>query len=360
MPKVSYIGSLPYFLLNAQFKSNISYFIKRILFYDNKEMNFNIYVILGIILVPVCFLLKKLIEFLLTKKKRDQVRKLLEREPAKRIQTVPSGNLKVMGDLMSPKYFVNIFYKEYLNVVRYNLGETISLQKWLGFDDSKMESNYYFNLSKNKMASSMLMRNTVNKKRWNNFIIPEMYKTLINDPKEGYLKNILDVEFIFVGDSIKLPTWYSPNDTFIFMLKGSLDINYLPPAMISELDPYICFQTTRKRIDDIESDKIGRYTLREGDFAYIPNCYVYELNFEESFPTQIVCKIEIDNFQRTGKVDRETDLIKLEQMQMRKIPQKVYPKNLEKDELEILWKKNIINGTIWEKNQLIPNIILKK
>ena len=91
----------------------------------------------------------------------------------------------------------------------------------------------------------MLMRNTVNKKRWNNFIIPEMYKTLINDPKEGYLKNILDVEFIFVGDSIKLPTWYSPNDTFIFMLKGSLDINYLPPAMISELDPYICFQTTR-------------------------------------------------------------------------------------------------------------------
>jgi hypothetical protein len=47
----------------------------------------------------------------------------------------------------------------------------------------------------------------------------------------------------------------------------------------------------------------------------------------------------------------------MEQIQMRKIPRFVYPKDLEKDELELLWKQKVINGDTWEKNIRINNII---
>jgi hypothetical protein len=70
-----------------------------------------------------------------------------------------------------------------------------------------------------------------------------------------------------------------------------------------------------------------------------------------------MCIIEFDNFVKTGKIDREIDFIKMEQIQMRKIPRFVYPKDLEKDELELLWKQKVINGDMWEKNIRINNII---
>ena len=87
---------------------------------------------------------------------------------------------------------------------------------------------------------------------------------------------------------------------------------------------------------------------------YIPNGTVIDISFKNFEATQILFIIEFDNFQKEGR-DPEIDIIKLEQIQLRKIPRKIYPKDLQPDELDILWQKKIINWNNWEKNALIKN-----
>ena len=91
-------------------------------------MNINILIIILLILFPIYILLKKLIIYLINRRKRETVRRHLAQEGSKKTQYSPSHNLKIMSELMSPKYFSNIFYKEYLDVNRYNIGEEISIK----------------------------------------------------------------------------------------------------------------------------------------------------------------------------------------------------------------------------------------
>lgn len=319
-------------------------------------MNFNIILIILLLLFPFYLLIKKLTIFFINRNKRETVRLHLAQEGSKKAQYSPSHNLKIMGDLMTPKYFANIFYKEYLEAYRYNQGEQISLHKYLKIETAKMESNYYFNLQKNKMANNLFVHNKVPKKYWNNFILPEIVPYLSPKSKQGYPDNILNIEIIFVGDSVKLPPQFYKNDIYICLLKGTVEVKHVVPADINDLDPFQCFRYTRKNVDDIETNVLTN-EMRDGDFLYIPNGTVFNLRFPGNYSSQSIFIIEFDNFLKNGKIDREIDFIKLEQLQMRKILRKVYPKNLEKDELEFLWKCNIINGSIWEKNQIINNIL---
>jgi len=319
-------------------------------------MNINILIIILLLLFPIYILLKKLIIYLINRRKRETVRRHLAQEGSKKTQYSPSHNLKIMSDLMSPKYFSNIFYKEYLDVNRYNIGEEISIKKWLGMESSKMESNYYFNLVKNKMANNLFTKNTIPKKFWNNFILPDILPFLSSNSKQGFPENVVNVQIIFSGDAAKFPTQFFKNDIYICLLKGTLEIKYSQPSSIIDLDPYKCFPFTRKKVDDIETIN-GIQELREGDYIYIPNGMIFGMEFKGNYPIQTFFIIEFDNFLKNGKIDREVDFIKLEQLQMRKIPRKVYPKDLEKDELEILWEMNLVNGNIWDKNQLINNIL---
>lgn len=320
------------------------------------NFNLNILIIIIIILIPLGLGIQKLTNFFITKKKREKVRLLLNQEPNKRIMYSPSRTLKAMNVLMSPKYFANVFYKKYVKVSRYNINEKISLKKYLNMETSDMESNYFFNMIKNKMANNFFVRERIPNKYWNNFIFPEIGNFLDKENIQGYPKNILNIEIIFVGDSIHLPTQYFKNDVFICSLKGVADIKHVAPSIINELDPYTCFTFTRKRIEDLETT-IGQNELREGDYIYIPNGTGLDISFRNSFPSQIIFIIEFDNFQKSDKLDDEINIIKLEQIQLRKIPRKVYPKDLQPDELEILWNRKLITGTIWEKNQIIKNIL---
>jgi len=117
------------------------------------KINLNIIIIVFLCLIPISFGIKKLVEYVITLKKRDKVRKLLDKEVNKKIIYSPSQILKTLNQLMTPKYFSNIFYKQYLPISRYNMNETLSLKKYLKLESSPMESNYYFNLCKNNMAN---------------------------------------------------------------------------------------------------------------------------------------------------------------------------------------------------------------
>lgn len=320
------------------------------------KINLNIIVIIILILIPIIFGIKKLISFLVNRKKREKVRNFLDKEPNKKIESAPSKNLKTMNNLMTTKYFANIFYKCYVPVSRYNLNENISIKKYLKIESSEMESNYFFNLSKNRMSNNLLLITEIPKKYWNNFIFPEIAKGLEPNNKQGYPKNVLNIQLIIVGDSLILPAQYFMDDVFLCVLSGSVDIKYIHPSKINELDPMICFPFVRKRLEDIE-ENIGQYTLREGDLLYLPNGTIFEIKFPISNPNQIIFIIEFDNFQKNGCVDKEMNLIKMEQLQMRKIPRKIYPKDLQQDELELLWINKIVNGNNWEKNQIINNIL---
>jgi len=322
----------------------------------NFQFNFNILVIILLLSFPFGLGIKKLIEHLQTAKKRERVRLLLSKEPNKKIIYSPSKSLVVMSTLMTPKYFANIFYKDYLQVTRYNTNEKLSIKKYLNMESSQMESNYFFNMHKNKMGGNFFMKNSIPPKFYNNFVFPELGRFLDKELKMGYPKNILNIFIIIVGDSLHLPTQFFKNDVFICSLFGSADITHIEPSVINELDPFLCFPFTRKRIEDIET-KHGMNELREGDFIYIPNGTIFDFKVKTNQPTQIFFFIEFDNFQRDDKIDNEIDIIKLEQIQLRKIPRKLYPKNLNPDELELLWIKKIINGNIWEKNQVINNIL---
>lgn len=312
--------------------------------------------IILISLIPLSIGIKKLVEYIITIKKREKVRRLLDKEVNKKIIYSPSKILKTLNQIMTPKYFANVFYKQYLPVSRYNMNERLSLKKYLKLETSPMESNYYFNMCKNNLANNFFMKESIPKKYYNNFIFPELTKLLDKEIKQGYPKNIINIEIISIGDSLLLPTQFFKNDVFIYSLKGNAYIQHTPPSVASELDPYTCFPFFRKRIEDIET-KIGMTELREGDFIYIPNGTVIEISFKNNFPNQILVIIEFDNFLKNDKMDNEIELIKLEQLQLRKIPRKVYPKNILPDELEILWIKKIINGNNWEKNQVFSNPI---
>ena len=311
-------------------------------------MNYIIIIIL--LFIPIYFLSKKLTIFLINRKKRDIVRQLLPNETSKTIIHFPSNNIKILSQLMTPKYFANVFYKEYVNVTKYNIKEPLSIMKYLGLESSQMEANYYFNLCKNNMASNLFMKNTIPKKYWNNFIIPEFTKFLNPKLTNGYPNNIRSIDIIICGLSLTLPSQYFLNDILISIIQGSSEISYINPKNTQEHDPMTCFPFIRK---NIEPDSV--LTVREGDFLYLPNGYVCSI--ECKGVTNVICLVEFDNFRRECRRDKEIDLIKMEQLQMRKIARRVYPKNLEKDELEILWKMKIINGNVWEKNQIINNIL---
>jgi len=319
-------------------------------------MKLNIIIIIILVCVPIGFAIKKIVEFFLTKRKREKVRILLSQEPNKKIAFNPSRSLRLLKQVMTPKYFANVFYKQKIPVVRYNMNEKLNVKKYLRLEGSQMESNYFFNMVKNNMSSNFYMRESVPKKYLNNFIIPEIARVLDKDMKQGYPKNILNIDLIIVGDSLLLPTQYYKNDIFICNINGVATVTHAEPSVINELDPYVCHPFARKKINDIET-KFGMQELREGDYMYIPNGTLLEINFKVNFPNQIIFIIEFDNFQKNDKLDNEIDLIKLEQIQLRKIPRKVYPKDLQNDELELLWYNKIISGTNWEKNQIIKNIL---
>jgi len=320
------------------------------------KFNFNIIAIIFLILIPIIIGIKKLIEYFITKNKRELVRNLLEKEPNKRILYSPSKVLKTMNSLMTPKYFSNIFYKQYIPVTRYNIDETLTIKKYLNLESSEMESNYFFNMVKNNMANNFYMKQKIPPKNYNNFIFPELNKLLNKELKQGYPKNILNIEIISVGDSIQLPTQFFKNDIFICALKGNLLIKHVEPSVTNQLEPMTCYPFCRRRIDEIET-KVGNNELREGDFIYIPNGITFELYFKSNMSNQMIFIIEFDNFQKNDKLDNEIELIKLEQIQLRKIPKKIYPKNLYPEELELLWLQKILNSNNYDRNQLINNIL---
>jgi len=201
------------------------------------KINLNIIIIVFLCLIPISFGIKKLVEYVITLKKRDKVRKLLDKEVNKKIIYSPSQILKTLNQLMTPKYFSNIFYKQYLPISRDNMNETLSLKKYLKLESSPMESNYYFNLCKNNMANFFFLKESIPKNYYNNFIFPELTKMLDKELKQGYPKNIINIEIISIGDSLLLPTTFFKNDIFIYALKGNAYIQHTPPSVASELDP---------------------------------------------------------------------------------------------------------------------------
>lgn len=314
-------------------------------------MNINTIILIMVILVPLIIIIKKVAGHFINSNKRELVRKLLDEEPTKKIQIIPSKFIRQLSSIMTTKYFCRIFYKKYLDVIKYKNENSITVKKYIDKEEtSSMESNYFFNLCKNKMANNLFVKTNIDKKFWDNFIIPELTKI-------SGLHQILNISIFFCGNSLLLPTTYFKNDCFILMIHGDAEIRHIPPSLTADLDAMICYPYFRKEIEMVEGFITNE--IREGDFVYLPNCYPFQIHFRNNYSKAMntICIIEFDNFVKTGKIDREIDFIKMEQIQMRKIPRFVYPKDLEKDELELLWNHKVINGDTWEKNIRINNII---
>jgi hypothetical protein len=122
--------------------------------------------------------------------------------------------------------------------------------------------------------------------------------------------------------------------------------------MANEMDPYNCFPYFRKSV--IDMDEFKTTEIRESDFIYMPNGYIFEIECKDNKQMQCIIIIQFDNM---PKIDNEILIMKMEQIQMRKIPQTFYPKNLQKNELKLLWYNGTINGQKWDKNNIIKNTI---
>jgi len=303
------------------------------------KIDINIIFIIIIIIITLGFSIHKLVTFIVNKKKKEQVRILLTYEPSKKVNYAPSRNLAIMKYLMTPKYLWKIFHKQYINVSRYNNNENISPKKFLSLESTKMESNYYFNLVKNNSADNLFILQNIPKKYYSTFILPEISKMFPNPEKI-----IISIKLLVCSQSINFPTLFYKNDIFICSLSSIGEIFYAEPNITSELEPYVCYPFCRKSLED----KL-KIELRNGDLIYIPNGTCFSLNLKYN-KNQILFIIEIDNFQKNGKNDKEINLIKLEQIQMRKIDRKVLHKNLNKDEQELLLLEKHVNEKSLEKS----------
>jgi len=101
-------------------------------------------------------------------------------------------------------------------------------------------------------------------------------------------------------------------------------------------------------------DEYKTVELRESDFIYVPNGYIFEFECKDTMAMQCIIIIQFDTM---PKIDREILIMKMEQIQMRKIPTAFYPKKLEKDEIKILWELEVLTGKNWDKNNIMKNQI---
>ena len=81
-------------------------------------MNINTIILIIVILVPVIIIIKKVAGYFINTNKRELVRKLLDEEPTKKIQIIPSKFIRQLSSIMTTKYFCRIFYKKYLDVIK--------------------------------------------------------------------------------------------------------------------------------------------------------------------------------------------------------------------------------------------------
>ena len=93
--------------------------IRIIFLYFLNIMNINTIILILIILVPLIIIIKKVAGHFINSNKRELVRKLLDEEPTKKIQIIPSNFIRQLSTIMTTKYFCRIFYKKYLDVIKY-------------------------------------------------------------------------------------------------------------------------------------------------------------------------------------------------------------------------------------------------
>lgn len=315
-------------------------------------MNPNIIIIILLLLIPLYYGIRRLIAFLQTRKKREIVRQLLNFEANKQLQNHISKNLRKISQIISPKYFANIFYKQTLHISKYK--KYISLKHIVGIKSQQMESNYFFNLAKKNMAQNLLMISNIPKKYFNNFILPEFlpFGLTYSQQNKKETTNIQNIKCIIFHNPCNFPSQFLFHDCIICSIKGNHLIHWLHPNMAGEMDPYTTFPYFRKSVGDMEDFKTTE--LRESDFIYVPNGYIFELECKETAAMQCIIMIQFDTM---PKIDNEILIMKMEQIQMRKIPTAFYPKKLEKDEIKLLWRNGTINGQKWEKNNIIKNKI---
>ena len=84
-----------------------------------------------VILVPLIIIIKKIAGHFINTNKRELVRKLLDEEPTKKIQIIPSKFIRQLSSIMTTKYFCRIFYKKYLDVIKYKNENSITIKKYI-------------------------------------------------------------------------------------------------------------------------------------------------------------------------------------------------------------------------------------
>ena len=315
-------------------------------------MNPNIIIIILLLLIPLYYIIRRIIQFIQTRKKRDIVRTLLNFEANKQLQNHISKNLRKISQIISPKYFTNIFYKQTLHISKYK--KYISIKHIYQTKSQQMESNYFFNLVKNNMAQNLLMISYIPKKYFNNYMLPDFHQFGLqysqNNGKET--SNIQSIQCRIFHNRCNFPSQFLFHDSIICAIKGNHNIHWINPNNANEMDPYTCFPYFRKSVMDMEDFKT--IELRESDFIFVPNGYIFEIECKDTIQMQCIIIIQFDNM---PKIDREILIMKMEQIQMRKIPLAFYPKKLEKDEIKILWDLGVLTGKNWDKNNIMKNQI---
>ena len=315
-----------------------------------------ILIIIILVSIPTVIFTKKIVAHILTNKKRSKVSSFIGMETTKKIQTAISSDLKKIGQLVVPKYWANIFYKQGLSVSKYRMGRQISISKYLQVRASDMDANYYFNLVKNRMANNLFMSARISKKYWNNYIIPQ-FNTIgvyFNQESRKQKTNIHSINVYMWGDSCTFPSVWHFFDVIGCCIKGDINLYYLTPDNAPDMDVMETFTTCRKNVKEMSDAK--HIELREGDFIYLPVGYVYQIESRENLPHQ--CWLEMQ-FETTfgDRYDKEILMLRMEQLQMRKLKRIIYPKQLAKDEVKLWWKKGWITGDIWERNRVLKNFI---
>ena len=295
-------------------------------------MNVNIIIIALILIIPFYYLIKKIVQSVKARRNREKVSILLEDEVEKKVETGICRYLKNFSDIITPKYLANIFYKQYPLISKYSRFIPITSMVYINSDE--MEANYYFNMLKNNIAKNLLFMHKVPEKYYGNFIFPGF---------QDYITNIQSIQLNIFGNAIKFPATFHFNDCIIYPLKGTIFVHTTFPNMAKEMDPYECFPFFRKNILDEKTHEI-----REGDYIYIPNGFIFEIEVKIGGNFQGFAVIQ---FSKTN----ELKIMKIEQMQMRKIDKLIYPKKLDKIEFALLWKLGKVNGDTWEKNKVIKN-----
>ena len=149
------------------------------------------------------------------------------------------------------------------------------------------------------------------------------------------------------------PLHFDHDDGYLCIIKGSKRVRLINPKYSNKIKPLKCLMYSKYlNIEDID-EKIDylEYTLREGDYLFIPAGWWHDVKTDTGF--NIAYTIWLNCFE--GKYNYDKVVRKLELLQYRDIPKMLRPKDLDEEEIKKLWDANLINGNNWEKNLWINN-----